>query len=390
MSIRAVWERRIRVELISADLDSVMDRLAKSKIELLDVEYVDPLRILCTVSARWLPMLRDLVEQQGGRVRALKKMGLAYIGYNLWHRPVLLLGLISIVAISCWLPTRVLFVQVEGNETIPTSMILEQAQFCGIQFGANRRAVRSEQMKNQLLEAVPELKWAGINTYGCTAVISVREKSQVDTSVETGQLQSIVSLCDAVIREITVYKGNALCKVGQAVRAGQLLVSPYNDCGIFTQVTGAKAEIWGDTQRPITVIVPSECTYRTEILTSNKKYSLILGKKRINFYKGSGICGTTCAKIYEEKYITLPGGFVLPIGIICEQTVEYEQMPDSIELMDGQLLQRGQDYLKTIMQTGKIRQTDYVCFRAEGFARVECLFHCYEMIGVMRSEEAEK
>ena len=390
MKVKPVWGRRIRVELTSAAMDLLMDRITKSGILLLDVEYIDPLRITCAVSARSFPRLRDLAEQQGSQIRALQKVGVVHIWCNLRYRPVLLLGLIGILVLSCWLPTRVLFVQVEGNETIATRLILEQAQYCGIQFGADRRAVRSEQMKNKLLEAVPELKWAGINTYGCTAVISVREKTKVDTAAEGGQLQSIVSLCDAVIRDITVHKGNALCTVGQAVRAGQLLVSPFNDCGIFIQVTGAKAEIWGDTQRSISMIVPSEYTCRTEILTSNKKYSLILGKKRINFYKGSGICGSTCAKIYEEKYITLPGGFVLPIGIICERTVVYEETVDSAELADLQLLQCVQEYVETIMQTGKIRQTDYFCFRAEGFTRIECLFHCYEMIGVMRPEEAEK
>ena len=390
MSVIPAWERRIRVELTSAAMDLLIDRITKSKIPLLDVEYVDHLRITCTVSALSFPRLCDLVEQQGSRIRALQKIGMVHILCNLWHRPVLLLGLIGLLILSCWLPTRVLFVQVKGNETIPTGLILEQAQQCGIQFGASRRDVRSEKMKNKLMESVPELKWAGINTYGCTAVISVREKTKVDTTAESGQLKSVVSLCDAIIRDITVHKGNALCKVGQAVRTGQLLVSPYNDCGIFTQVTGAKAEIWGDTQRPITVIVPSECTYRTEILTSNKKYSLILGKKRINFYKGSGICGTTCAKIYEEKYIKLPGGFVLPIGIICEQTVTYDQMPTATEPVEGQLLQCGQHYLKTILPTCNILQTDYVCFQAEGFARIECIFHCYELIGVLRPEEAEK
>lgn len=32
-------------------------------------------------------------------------------------------------------------------------------------------------MKNALLSAIPELQWAGVNTYGCRAVISVRERT---------------------------------------------------------------------------------------------------------------------------------------------------------------------------------------------------------------------
>ena len=58
-------------------------------------------------------------------------------------------------------PSRVWFVEVEGNETVPARKILLAAEECGVKFWAKSGEIRSEQVKNQILNLVPELQWAG-------------------------------------------------------------------------------------------------------------------------------------------------------------------------------------------------------------------------------------
>jgi sporulation protein YqfD len=151
--------------------------------------------------------------------------------------------------LTIFLPTRVLFIHVEGNSTVEERRILEAAQECGIRFGASRRQVRSEKMKNRLLEKVPELKWAGVNTSGCTAVISVREQPVQEQRTGYTGISSIVAACDGRITSCTVTKGNGLCAPGQVVQKGQLLISGYLDCGICIRVTGAEGEIFAETRQ---------------------------------------------------------------------------------------------------------------------------------------------
>ena len=50
------------------------------------------------------------------------------------------------------------------------------------------------------------------------------------------------------------------------------------------------------------------------------KISLLFGKKRINFYKGSGISDTSCVKMVTQYQLSLPGGYRLPISLILETT----------------------------------------------------------------------
>ena len=83
----------------------------------------------------------------------------------------MVIGLCLLLLLVCILPTRVLFMRVEGNESIPENLILEAAEDCGIRFGASRSAVRSEKVKNGILSRISELQWVGVNTKGCIAVI---------------------------------------------------------------------------------------------------------------------------------------------------------------------------------------------------------------------------
>ena len=153
-------------------------------------------------------------------------------------------------------PGRVFFIEIEGNQQIPDRLILEVVQENGIQFGAVRRDIRSEKIKNILLEKIPQLQWVGVNTNGCVAVISVRER-QFENDSQEYSFGSIVASRDAIIQQITVLRGTQLCKVGQAVKAGEILVSAYKDYGISVKMTGAKAEIYGQTEHNLDVGITS-------------------------------------------------------------------------------------------------------------------------------------
>ena len=54
------------------------------------------------------------------------------------------------------------------------------------------------------------------------------------------------------------------------------------------------------------------------------RWTLILGKTRINFFKGSSICPVGCDKIIESYALQVPGLFALPIRLERAVFVPYE------------------------------------------------------------------
>ena len=379
----------LKAELTSADLAGALTAIHHAGITVYHIDQKEDLTVVLTIRRREYAALRKLAERRGEKLELKQRQGIYWKFQNGLRRPVLWIGLCLLLFLVLYLPTRVLFIQVEGNDTIPTKLILEKASQCGIEFWASRREVRSEKMKNALLGAIPELQWAGINTSGCVATISVQERSEAEPVEEKTGVSSIIAARDGVITACTVTKGNPLCKVGQAVRAGQTLVSGYTDCGICIQATRADAEVYAQTQRRLMVKTVDSAGQRGEQVRVEKKYSLIIGKNKINFYNDSSILDGSCVKMYSENYWTLPGGFQLPVAIAEEAWIYYCLDETAVSEDDAQqtLSQFAGSYLTEQMVAGQILNGQQTVEQLEGCYILYGQFACQEMIGREQNEE---
>ena len=377
----------IRAELVSADILGAMTALRNAGCSIWELDAPDPLTIRFSVGRRDWKSLSQLMQKRGESLRVLSTDGYFWQLVSLRKRPILVFGMLLLMAMSLWLPSRILFVQIEGNVSVADRQILEAASQCGIRFGSSRRLVRSEKVKNNLLERMPSLSWAGVNTYGCRAVITVRERSTPESSEVAGAVSSIVATQDGVIQQMVVLRGSAACKVGQTVQAGQVLISGYTDCGLTIQATEAKGEIFAQTNRNIYAVCPTVGEKRGQQTESARKFSLIIGKKRINFSNSSGISGAGCAKIYEEKYVMLPGGFLLPVAIAIETWTFYETEPETVFFGENVLQNFCRPYLLERMCAGSILESQEDIRQLEGLVSLQGSYQCYEMIGITRIEE---
>lgn len=377
------------LEITSASPSDMLKAVSDLGITLFDITYVDDLRVRGNIYKFDFEAVKSCLLKRGETHRIVRKKGIYWSAASLVRRPILVTGLAVFFFMVLFLPTRVLFVRVEGNEKIPAKLIIEKADICGIGFGASRREVRSEKMKNALLSAIPELQWAGVNTSGCVAVISVQERSTVDKDSPKHGVSSIVAARDGIIRNLTVLQGNALCKVGQAVKRGQVLVSGYTDCGIVIKGEVADAEITAQTLRYLTAAAPASYEERVNVLKQEMQYYIRIGKNIINLCKDSGISDASCVKMYEETYLTLPGGFQLPVSLITEQLVYYDsEIKTSLPDENADWLKDAADaYLRGEMLAGEILDSHTDVYLQEDVYRFAGYYSCLEMIGQVRSEE---
>ncbi len=379
----------VEVELTGADIASALAAITEAGIQLRSVHQTDDVTVRFTILRRDYRTLKKLTERRGETLKLLSRTGLYWWGKAALGRPVLLVGMVFLLCLVFCLPTRVLFVQVEGNSTIPSRLVLEAADQCGISFGASRREVRSERVKNALLQAVPELQWAGVNTYGCVAVISVRERTITAQTEEKSGVCSIVAVREGIITSCTAVSGNLLCRPGQAVIDGEILISGYTDCGLTIQATQAEGEVYARTVRDLTVISPADYIVKQDSGERKHSYSLIVGKKRINLWKDSGIWDTICDRIYEEYYVTLPGGFQLPFGLAVEEYAVSEIFSASAEesAVRERMTAFASNYIRQQMVAGVIQNEAVTITRAEGCFILAGKYICTEMIGKVQWEQ---
>jgi hypothetical protein len=181
--------------------------------------------------------------------------------------------------------------------------------------------------------------------------------------------------------------GQGLCSVGQAVKAGNILISGYTDCGISIRVCAAKGEVFAQTMRQLTTVTPSICHKRTDLNRKQHRYSMIIGKKRINFFKGSGISGSSCVKMYSEYVLTLPGDFQVPIKLAKETITDYSLCEYPINDASALLESFTMQYLKDQMAAGTVIQKTESVSESEGIYCLRGEYGCVESIGVVQDEK---
>ena len=378
---------RITLELISADPAASLRRLQQDGVLLENVDLAEELTLRFEISQTEAHYVMAQAQRYGETCRPVHHRGMVGHLTRILHRPVLWMGMVLLLFLSLWVPSRIFFVQVEGNVQVSTTQIVALATECGLSFGSCRRDLRSQQIQNALLEAVPELQWVGVNTKGCVAVISVRERSKAQETQPPVAIGSIVALRDGVIAEMTVLQGTALCQPGQAVSAGQVLISGYTDCGICIRAEQAKGEVFAYTSRVISAVIPTEYALKQPEPEPIKKYSLIIGKKRIFFSNSSGNLGESCAKIYLENYMTLPGGFRLPIALVTEVYGAATTSALHADSLQTELERYSQDYVLSQMLAGAVLHKAAILTEYEGALRLDTVYSCREMIGRFRPEE---
>ena len=159
--------------------------------------------------------------------------------------------------------------------------------------------------------------------------------------------------------------------------------------GIAVRGERAEGEVFGDTVRTKTVILPLDVAVRRETGLKEEKFSLIIGKKRINLYKGSGISGDSCVKMYSENYVVLPGGFVLPVGIGVQTEYFYAESPEKrSEAEAAAVLEKlSLAQLHQQMIAGTVIKAQTLVTRTEDAVILTCSYACNEMIGQYVQEE---
>ena len=378
-----------RVELTAGDIARFLEQAAQTGLRIQEVSWENDLTIRFSVLRKDYKKLTIFVQRQGAQIRILNRPGLYWDAKNILKRPIFLFGMFLMLTMAIFLPGRIYFVEVHGNNLVETARILESASEFGIKFGASRRLVRSEQVKNQLIGTIPELGWVGVNTKGCVALISVREKEVQEPASLSPEPCNIVALRDGIILDCSATRGNLLCTVGQAVSEGDILISGSSSLFNVDTIAGASGEIFAATERHFSLLTPDSAWVKGENGLRKTNFTLRIGKNLINFFKGSGIYGATCVKMYSKYVLTLPGGFSLPVALIVQTTYSCELSSQPVTKEDAQKLlsEYASGYLGKQMIAGNIIRRDEILAQSEGIYQLTGDYACTEMIGRARKEQ---
>lgn len=384
--ILAYLRGTVVAELVTAEPGAALTYYASRGIALRDPVLTAPLTLRLTMSPGQWRRLSKLAEQRGDRCRALRRWGLGVTFARCRRRLPFWLALGLLCGLVLYAPQRVWFVEVEGNQTVPAREILAAAEECGVSFWAKSGEIRSEKVKNQLLNLIPELQWAGVNFSGGVATVCVRERLEAEPVRDRSGITNVVAARDGIVVSMSVLGGQAVCQVGQAVREGELLITGCVDHEHCTQYTHADGEVYALTRRQTEAVYPAQWSQKVYTGRVWQCYSLVAGRKIINLRGNSGISQGTCDKMTEIKYLPLPGDYHLPVYLLVETYREYTLVSCTLEPEESLAVLTAFSRAQTQgeMLAGEILGEEPVFRREEAVYVLTTTFSCREMIARQR------
>ena len=377
-----------RVKLTTADFGSACKDFERRGIRIYEILDLGRLNYSFRIHHRYRKILKEICDKRGDHLETEVLPGTFASIRTILRRPILLLGLLILLIFFLFLPTRVLFIKVIGNEQVPTARILDTLEYCGVSFGSARKDIRSNQVKNEMLTYIPEFLWVGVTTKGCIAEITVREQ-ELPVSPQKGGSFGIVAAKDGIIEKCNAVSGTLSCAPGQAVRKGQILISSYENAGKILRPVTAQGEIYAKTLETQKIITPSKVMKRGRKQGDNKIITLAIGKKRIKIAGRSGNQQPICGRMYEEYYWKLPGGYHLPVKIMVDEYVftVLNQERKRSDLIQAHLSEFARRLLKENMIAGQILTSQELISDQDDLIVFEGRYLCSEMIGRIRQEK---
>ncbi|MBQ3216837.1 MAG: sporulation protein YqfD [Oscillospiraceae bacterium] len=331
-----------------------------------------------------LPRDREKVQRHALHVycqaEVMEERGLLQSWNLARKRPFLLFSLLLALAASFFLQSFVWVIEVEGTEKIHPQEIIRALEEEGIGFGVWAASVDSQALKLKMLSKQPKISWMAVNRKGGKLTVLLSETSG-DADVNTLPPAHLVAVRDGVITDFTVLEGMRMCNRGEAVKAGQILVSGLEDYGLFLKAVRAQGEIYARTWYSGSIVTPVNMAQKVYTGREWSQASIQLGRKRINLFGNSGIFTASCDKMVKVKNLTFSGyTFPLTVEFVTYREYELKEVPASESGVQEHLEETWRRELLSSMVAGTIEDTKANFLRSGDLYVLYAESVCNEMI----------
>lgn len=288
--------------------------------------------LLAETGIKTYKRLHRFAFAHGGKVKIIKRKGLPFLLSPLNNRWGLFAGAVFFVFFISFMGGFVWNITVTGNNRVTEVKIVDYLAQNGFSVGTQWSSVDKEQLEISIMAYFEDVAWISINKMGSTASIEIDETVNKPEMTENN-VTNVKAAQDGVIVRMTVNSGWAEVREGDAVTAGDLLISGIRESEIDEKnhYAHAKGTVLAQVESTVTLNVSRRQTEKS--YTYDKVYKkLYLFGLEIPLYlkKDEG----TADESTEKEYLVM-NSYRLPVGIITDTAKYYNSQ--TILLSDGEL-----------------------------------------------------
>lgn len=383
------------VRLVGLFPERLINLCAQEGIEFWAMEWEDEHTVRFTTRRRTLGRLEELAQRVGCELERQSSRGLPDFLGRFRRRYAFLIGLVFALCAVSVLSRFVLVVQVSGNESVSTAVILSQLRQLGVRPGVYGPGLDRKQLAQELMVNLDGLSWAALNLHGTRLEVLVREEVKTPERIDEKGHFDVIAQADGVVTHVEPELGDAVVKEGDVVAKGDVLISgtvtmeppKYSDAPNRYYQTHARGRVWARTWRFLTAAIPVETVVKEYTGAEKSIWSVNFLGRRVKIFGKAGIPWAMYDKITTVRQATLPNGGALPLCLSRESFREY--VPRTIEvdrqaaqaLLEERLLEQ-LDVL--IGEDGEVESTQFSARVSGGRLEVTLTAQCLEEIGEER------
>ena len=213
----------MELELVGLNLEGLLTRAAQAGIRIRGARRVDERTMRVCIDAPQRGDMEALCARCGWAMREIRAgAGLRCRRWlrRHWTRAAAVLVFWALTAASSRL---LLAVRVEnaGRDAAEVQRYVREA---GLVPGRPKRTISTDAVRETLLLRLPDLVYASVNWAGSTLVIDCQEALVGEEALIAGGGLDLVAAQPGIVTRIWVLSGTPAVEIGQAVRAGQVLI----------------------------------------------------------------------------------------------------------------------------------------------------------------------
>ena len=360
-----------------------LNRCAAEGIPLRAVVATDETELRFTLPLKHLERAEAIAARSQCSLTVLRTRGGRALGKRLARRAIPAVCLLLCFCLLAWSKLFIWEIEVTGNETVSAGRVRAALSDCGVGLGTFWPGLTSDNLRSQLLARLPELAWATVNIYGSRAEVIVRERVEKPELFDSDEPVDLVAERLGFVTEVRALAGTALVKPGDAVMPGDVLVSGRVD-SVFSgqREVHAVGTVTAETYYELCAAAPAGALVPIETGGVRSRWALLVGKKRLNFYKNSSFCPADCDKINSIWELQIPGLFAFPLALVRERTAERALTPRDRDLnaLRRTLEQQLHERLLEAVAEGEIESEHFSCTVSDGRVTVCLRARCSENI----------
>lgn len=177
------------------------------------------------ISANYWYALAKLAKEFEITLTVLERKGLRFRLFPYRFRFGLLAGLCLGIAFLWWSNQTIRSIEIYGNEQISDTRILTALESLGVARGTQYRKMDFDLLEQQLRLVISDIEWVTLQHTGGRLIVDLREETDPPERYADRIPTNYIATVSAQITDIRVLGGEALVKVGDAVKEGDVLIS---------------------------------------------------------------------------------------------------------------------------------------------------------------------